>query len=377
MSQELYLQLKQDCRYFEASKPCKPHKNMGVFCDNCEYYYKVEKRIMIIKFGSLGDVVRTTSILPGLRRQYPFAHITWVTSPNAVSVFMNNPMVNSVLTDPSEYLPLIGTVTFDLLINLETDIRSSALAAKVNAKEKRGYAIREDGIVVPVDEDAIEWYTLGVNDKLKKENTKTYYEHIYRVAGIPYANEKPQLFLTEEELAVKKKFIGQNNLKRSKKVIGINTGSGGRWPLKKWTKSHYTALMNTLSVKYPSVGVVLFGGPEEKELNADLLNSVPGSVVDAGTGNSMREFFSLVNAVDILFTPDSLAFHVGVALEKTVVVYTGPTSYSELDVFGKGAIIHSDIECLVCYLNQCNKEKNCMNTLSVEYVLNTLKQYFE
>jgi heptosyltransferase-2 len=72
--------------------------------------------------------------------------------------------------------------------------------------------------------------------------------------------------------------------------------------------------------------------------------------------------------VDVLLTPDSLAMHMGVALEKPTVVLVGPTSPWELDVFGNGAILHSRMECVSCYLSRCDKVVNCMNTLTPEYV---------
>ena len=37
--------------------------------------------ILILKTGALGDVVRTTALVPGLRSAHPDARITWVTAP--------------------------------------------------------------------------------------------------------------------------------------------------------------------------------------------------------------------------------------------------------------------------------------------------------
>ena len=36
-------------------------------------------KILIIKLGALGDVIRTTSILKGLKEKYPNCKIDWVT----------------------------------------------------------------------------------------------------------------------------------------------------------------------------------------------------------------------------------------------------------------------------------------------------------
>jgi len=41
---------------------------------------------------AVGDVLRTTSLLPGLHRRWPGAHVTWVTSPAAAELFRGNPL---------------------------------------------------------------------------------------------------------------------------------------------------------------------------------------------------------------------------------------------------------------------------------------------
>jgi ADP-heptose:LPS heptosyltransferase len=56
--------------------------------------------------------------------------------------------------------------------------------------------------------------------------------------------------------------------------------------------------------------------------------------------------------------------HIATALDKYTVVIVGPTSYTELDVFGNGRIVYSDkVDCLCCYLNRCEKIITCMNTV--------------
>jgi heptosyltransferase-2 len=80
---------------------------------------------------------------------------------------------------------------------------------------------------------------------------------------------------------------------------------------------------------------------------------------------------------DLLLTSDSLGMHIGVALEKPTIVLVGPTSPWELDVFGKGEILYSDIDCLVCYLARCDKTVTCMNTLSPEFVLSNVEKHLD
>jgi heptosyltransferase-2 len=68
--------LKRDCRWFRGDVPCKPHKQFGVHCvdeqgRSCEHYDRLTSRILIIKLGAIGDVIRTTPLLHRLKHEFP------------------------------------------------------------------------------------------------------------------------------------------------------------------------------------------------------------------------------------------------------------------------------------------------------------------
>ncbi len=71
--------LKYDCRYFRADIPCTPHKKSGVHCENCNSYERIEIKILLIKLGAAGDVIRTTPIISKIKKIYPSAYIVWLT----------------------------------------------------------------------------------------------------------------------------------------------------------------------------------------------------------------------------------------------------------------------------------------------------------
>mgnify|MGYP001588321125 CR=1 FL=1 len=73
-----------DCRFYRGDVPCKPHKENGYHCQDCPAYEKVSKRILIIKLGAIGDVIRTTPLLTRYRSLYPGCYITWLTLTPAI-----------------------------------------------------------------------------------------------------------------------------------------------------------------------------------------------------------------------------------------------------------------------------------------------------
>ncbi len=358
-----------DCRYYEGAKPCVFHKRDGRLCENCEDYERISYRILIVKLAAVGDVLRTTSILPALKRKYAGAHITWITKSSAAPLLKGNTNIDRVLVTEGDFTEYLLNERFDLGICLDADPQSATIHSIARCTERRGFVCDEAGRVQPVDQRAHDWWLMGLNDEKKKANRRTYQEIMYEICGLELPTVPPQLMLNGSSQAFAGEFLAKNKkLSGVRKVLGINTGGGGRWQYKKWTFEGYTGFIKLMRERHPDVGLVIVGGPEEVELNRRIIETVGDAVVDAGCDNSLNQFAAIIDTFDVLLTSDSLGMHVGVALGKPTIVLVGPTSPWELDVFGNGDIVHSDIECLVCYLSRCDKEVTCMGTLAPEHV---------
>jgi ADP-heptose:LPS heptosyltransferase len=199
--------LKTDCKYFPGNKPCKPSKTEGKKCDDCNYYEPVEFKILIIKLDATGDVLRTTSILPALKRKYPNSYITWLTKRNAKELFSNNSFVDELyLFEDNDTIARLMVEKFNLLLHPDASTVSGSLAAIANSDMKKGYILDEKGKVIPINQEAVEWLEMGAFDDLKKINTKTYQEIIHNIAGLDYQNDEIQLHLNQKVLDLKNKF---------------------------------------------------------------------------------------------------------------------------------------------------------------------------
>ncbi len=366
-----------NCRYYKGAMPCDFHKKDGRLCDGCSDYEPISLRVLVIKLAAIGDVLRTTSILPALKTKYPGCEITWVTKSSAGPLLKGNRYIDRLLFIEENYVEFLKNEKFNVGICLDADPLSATIHSIADCTERFGFAADQFGKVYPVNERAHEWWLMGVNDTLKKRNRKTYQQIIYEIADLPTDIARPQLEIKESECRFGRNFVQGSQLKSAKRIIGINTGGGNRWQYKKWTFEGYVGFIKLMHRRYSDIGIMLVGGPEEIELNQRIITTVGNMVVDAGCNNSLMQFASLVKSIDVLITSDSLGMHIGVALEKPTVVLVGPTSPWELDVFGNGEILYSDIECLVCYLARCDKVVTCMNTLSPEYVASKVERFLQ
>ena len=187
-------------------------------------------KILIIKLGAIGDVIRTTSILPGLKEKYPDSKIDWITKKESFDILKNNNALNKIFTDFSSI-----EEKYDLIICLDDDDEACRAASELKPKKLIG-AYAENGKKTYTN-DSAKWFDMGLiskfgkkeADRLKALNNGTYQEIMYGILDLKYKKQEPVLKLTEKEQSfglafAKKHGIGKNDL-----VIGMNTGAGGRW----------------------------------------------------------------------------------------------------------------------------------------------------
>jgi ADP-heptose:LPS heptosyltransferase len=353
-----------DCRYFLGDRPCKFKRT----CEGCDEYQSMGTRILIVKLAAIGDVLRTTPLLTGLKRAYPHSHITWVADKEAHPLLKNNPLIDRLLPfDFSSTLPL-ELETFDLVIGLEKEPRGAALASKVKAPVKKGFGLGPEGNVTPLNRASEYAFFLGLSDELKFfQNRKSYPEIIFEAAELDYQGDEYLLFLSPEDLAFAEAFYRKAGLKKGEVIVGLNTGAGGVFANKAWTVEGYVELIKKLR-KEPKIRLLLLGGPGERERNRKILRSVRGGIIDAGCDNTLGQFAALIQLCDLVVTGDTTALHLAIALKKKVAALFGPTCHQEIDLYGRGEKIISSVSCAPCYRRNCDVSPNCMEAITAEEV---------
>jgi len=362
---------KPDCRHFLGEKPCQPGKE----CPECDDYSPMGTRILIIKMGAGGDVLRTASLLPGLKEKYLVSHITWVTEKQFFPLLVNNHQLDRLLSlDINTLLPLL-TERFDIAICLDKVPEATSLIEQVNAGSKFGFGMDHNGSLRPINKLAEYGYHLGLSDQLKfTQNTKTYPELIYEMCGLAYSGQRYEITLNEEQTSYAEHIVERSDPERLYR-IGLNTGSGPVFATKKWNLDHWLELTRLLHNQLP-VSLFLLGGPDERKRNGIMLERCRVPLNDTGTDNSLTEFIAIIASLDMIITSDTLALHIALALGKKVIVLMGPTSATEIDVFGFGCKIVSGFDCSPCYRKDCDLEPNCMDSIAPKTVSEAVEKLF-
>ena len=365
------LKLNLDCCYFIGEKPCK----YGCLCPGCEHYKKMGYRILIIKQAALGDVLRTTAVLSGLKRKYPDSHITWLTAPRAKDLLLENSLIDRVYTFGLETIVRLQVEEFDELICLDKEPSSTAMAVLTRAGIKKGFLMQEQGNVCPANKEAEYTFSLGLSDELKfKKNKKTYQQLIYEVCDLKYEADEYVFKLTDEEKDFAQNKFG-SRLKPNKPVIGLNIGSDKMFAGKSWRLDGFIELAQKL---YRDIGadILILGGAVEQKKNRVLvekLTALKVPVIDSGCDNDLRQFAGIVNLCDIIVTGDTLCLHIGIGLKKKIAALFASTCAQEIDLYNRGEFIISPAECAPCYRKDCPYDLKCMDLISVDSVYTAVK----
>jgi len=355
-----------DCRFFLGDRPCVWHKATGALC-TCDHYQPIDQRVLIVKLDAMGDVLRTTALLPALADAYAGAAVTWITRRESRPLLERNPYVTEILSYGEDALVQLQTRTFDRVINLDAGKTSAALASMAKASQKDGFVLDSRGCVQPTNASARHWLEMGIFDDLKRQGTKTYQDIMLEIIGLAGAPHRYVLELGAEERAFGRQHLEQLGTDSSRPVIGLNTGAGRRWQLKQWHEDRYLELAERLARRY-SAQFVLLGGPEEYERHRRLVSLSRVPLIDSGCDNSVRHFAAIVAACTVVVAGDTLAMHLSLALGRRTVALFGPTSAAEIEMYGLGEKVVPHMNCLACYKPTCDFVPNCMDLISTDMV---------
>ena len=323
--------------------------------------------ILVIKVGALGDVLRTTAVLPGLRERVGGARVTWLTAAAARPLIERHPLVDRVVTwddDDASALAVteaLQATRWDWVLSLDDEQPLCALASRLDAERLSGATLDASGGRAYTD-DVEPWFGMGLlardgkraADRRKVENQRTQPAIYADMLGIPEG--RPALPLPEHALAAAQAFAQAHGLFDDELVVGLNTGAGGRWASKELPRERVVEFAAQFaSTQARPVHFLVLGGSEERARNDQIIAGIRAigaraRALDPGTDNDLVTFSALLALSDVLVTSDSLALHLALATETKVVAFFAPTSAAEIELYGLGEKVVSTAADYCSYL---------------------------
>ncbi|MBR9705352.1 glycosyltransferase [Candidatus Pacearchaeota archaeon] len=328
--------------------------------------------ILIIKVSAMGDVVRCTFLAQAMRDKYKKfkPKIYWLTDKNVMDIFINNPYVEKVYSMDEK--DMLKNVRFDLVLNLEESEDLSKFANSLNPKEIMGFMFKNGKMTA--SSTAKKWFDMSLlgkkpqNDILKLSCKKTHRELMSEIIGVPYQNYEPFLRLNKYQINLLNNFSKKNNLNKNDMVVGLFLGGADRWK-KSLSIDLSMQLIDEIYKKF-KCKIVLFGGPNEKERNNEILGEVKVPIVDAGTNNSIKDLIAKISVCNYFISTDTLTLHIALGLKKKTIVLLGPTVVNEKENYPYSRKVLAKSNCINCLKRDCDS----MDKIDIKEVISKLTE---
>jgi ADP-heptose:LPS heptosyltransferase len=271
---------------------------------------------------------------------------------------------------------VLQNIEFDVVYSTDKSMRSCAFCNTLNAKEKIGFGLNNDGKIIPLNKEAEYCYLLGLDDNLKfKVNKKFGTEILQEAMKLTFRRDAYTLVLSDEEKKYCEEYSKEVGLTGNEVIVGFNTGCSDLYPNKKMTIDQHVTLIEKLSVM-KGIKLVLLGGPEDTERNAEMVRRVGKKVVSTPTTQGVRRGICYENICDVIITGDSFGMHVAIGLKKYVIAWFGLSCWSEIDLYDRGVkLIPEGLQCSPCWKKACPYDLECIQMIDLEGIVRAVEGF--
>jgi lipopolysaccharide heptosyltransferase I len=320
-------------------------------------------RILIVKLGSIGDIVHTLPALAALRQAMPHAEISWVVERPAAEILRDNPILDRLievdtkalrrglmsgetLRAPRQQLRRLRASAFDVALDFQGLLKSASIARLSGARRVFGYS--REGLREPASQFLLS-KTIFVPKK-----THVMAKALALLNGalqipVPTAPSQYEFPIGIDESHVKE--AAQVGGDRPYAILN----PGGGWPTKLWNSNRFSVLADLLWSRCGLESLIPYG-PGEAELAETVAKSAKTSKARV-VRVSLKGFFALARGARVYVGGDTGPTHLAVAAGAPIVGLFGPTEWwrngspREEDI----CVERTDIDCRVdCHRRACS-----------------------
>jgi len=278
------------------------------------------KKILLIRFRMLGDVMLTTPAVTALSTAFPKATITYCTGRKAKEVLEHNPHIdNFLLYHPALLREIIQLPPFDLAINFEKDEFSGMVCFLSRARYRVGF--RRNVSFPRIRQDI---YTMVPARAKNRSDALHSFMSLLKASGIRAVSRKTRMYLTRKELAFANAYFKRRGIE-ARGLIGVQ-------PVKDdhqcpWGEENFRALIHRLLQEFPDLSVAVFQGPAsgENRIIERIYRSVrlPKRCIRIPP-LPLRKYASLLQKCSVLVAHDGGPLHFAAGLGVRTVGIFGP-----------------------------------------------------
>jgi ADP-heptose:LPS heptosyltransferase len=324
-------------------------------------------RILIVKLRAIGDVILSTVVTKNLRLAFPGAQIHYLTESASAEVLKGNPFVDDVLVYDRAAMSGPGLIRavrrgrYDLVLDLFGNPRTALLTWLSGARRRVGFRFRGRAYA----------YNVLAEPRGDSVHNTQFNLDALSALGVPIQDRHIYFSFDDADARYVDSFwppaFGGGSL-----VVGIN--SGGGWYTKRWGLDRFAGLADRLSEELGARIVLLWGPGQLPDAEEIRRRMVRDAFIPPAT--TLRQLGALIKRCSILVSNDSGPMHIGSAVGTPVLGIFGPTDPRLQGPYGENHLVvrNEGLDCLGCNLTACPIGHPCMLGLSVEPVLQAVRQ---
>ncbi len=278
------------------------------------------RKILILRFSSIGDIVLTSAVVRCLKKEFPDTEIHYATKHTYASIVKNNPHIDKVHLLEASLPELIGKLrkeNFDFIVDLHKNLRTFLIKIAL-LKKSASYPKRNFRKFLMV---RFRMHHLHIGHVLER-----YFEAVKKL-GVKNDGEGLDFFIPPEAR------FSLEELPESHRISYVALVIAATYPSKQFPEEKLLPVIDRL--KRP---VTLIGGPSEKEMGGRIAHARPGKVFNACGKYNLEESAWLLQNAEKVLSNDTGMMHIAAALQKDISVVWGSTvpAFGMSPYFGQG-----------------------------------------
>jgi heptosyltransferase-1 len=278
-----------------------------------------DQRFLIVRLGSLGDIVHTFPAVAALRQTFPSAEIVWLTHPRWQYLVESSSVASAVWTVEPRAVGSLGSVisriratSWDAAIDYQGLWKSATLPFLGGVKRRIGFdsgSVREYGAHL--------LYTDRVQASAKHIADQNGELSLRAGAGNPVADVTLRISPQDDEAV--RAYLQNSGIRRY-----IVLSPGGGWRSKCWPSDRYGAVCVQIWESL-AIRCVVNYGPGEQDLPSEVRTSSGAASAPLGYNGTLGQLMALLRNAACVVGGDTGPLHLAAALGTPVVALFGPT----------------------------------------------------
>ncbi len=317
------------------------------------------KKILIFKWGALGDVILVVPSFRAIRAHFPQAKIHLLIKKEYQELLNSLSYVDNFIDFEKSHwrdlIPELKKEKFDLSIDFQNTWRSHLLAFLSGVKRRAGYGRKGGKILL----------NIAVAEPNGVKNPVEHQAWLLSKIGVNL-----------DDFALEYKMPFQPSFQFSRPYISILPGAGEGWQSKCWSELCFARLADTIinKLKY---SVVFLGEKREKSKIERIKKAMREKGQDLSGQTNLTQLAGVIKGSSLFITHDSGPLHLAQALGVPTLALFGPTDPGRHSLpSAKLFIINKKISCQPCYRRRCSAHQ-CMKLIGVEEVLKMITQILQ